>query len=237
VSASSRVVAVPDLLSKLLPWARLRTHLGAKIAVLLGLSVGICVPYFSLQRLDLFAPRMPPVTALDQWVAFDPGWLWTYLSVGVLVPLAPLLATSRDELARYARGLALLCLTCFAAFLVFPVEGPRPAIAPDHGAYQLLVAYDRSVNSFPSLHAGLAAYSLLFASRVLRGDLPRPPRVALGAAGAVWVALILYSTLATRQHWAVDLPAGVMLAVAAHALAWRSADRALRRSEAPIAAS
>lgn len=227
---------MPDLQRKLLPWSRLRAQLGSKIAVLLGLSVGICVPYFTLQRIDLFRPRLLPMTALDHWIAFDPGWLWTYLSVGLLVPLAPLLATRRDELARYARGLAALCLTCFAAFLFFPVEGPRPAIAPDHGAYQLLVSYDRPANSFPSLHAGLAAYSLLFAFRVLRGDLPRPPRLAFGSAGSLWVALILYSTLATRQHWAIDLPAGVLVAIAAHTWAWRSADGALRHGELPLAA-
>ena len=44
------------------------------------------------------------------------------------------------------------------------------------------------------------------------------------------------TTLATRQHWAIDLPAGIALAYAAHALAWRSADRVTRRSELPVAA-
>src|SRR5262245_41954756 len=132
--------------------ARLRAHLGAKIAVWLGLAVGICVPYFTLQRIALFPTRTLPELALDRWIEFAPGWLWAYFSLALLVPLAPLLATQREELSRYARGLALVCLPCFAAFLFFPVEGPRPAVPPLHDGYQALVAYDRPANSFPSLH-------------------------------------------------------------------------------------
>ena len=197
---------------------RFRMCLGEKVAVLLGLSLGICVPYFTLQRLDAFPPRTLPVTTLDRWIAFDPAWIWPYVSIALLVPLAPLLASRRDELVRYAKGLALLCLPCFAAFLLFPVEGPRPDIAPGHAMYRLIIAYDGASNSFPSLHAGLAVFSLLFASRVTSCDPGGPVR---GALGALWGTAILYSTLATKQHWAVDLPAGVLLAGAAHALAWR----------------
>lgn len=215
---------------------RLRAQLPAKIAVWLGLAVGICVPYFTLQRLELFPRREVPVLALDGAIRFEPSWLWAYLSLGLLVPLAPLLATRTDELARYARGLALLCLACFAAFLLVPVEGPRPVVPPDHGAYRMLVAVDRPANSFPSLHAGLAVYSLLFAWRALRDDLSPAARRALAAAGGIWVALILYSTLATRQHWAVDLPAGMAVAVGAHTLAWRHADRVAQPDELPVAA-
>jgi membrane-associated phospholipid phosphatase len=197
--------------------------LGTKIVVLLGLAVGICVPYFSLQRLDLFPRRTPPALSLDGSIPFTPAWLWAYLSIALLVPLAPLLATRRDELARYARGLALVCLPCFAAFLLVPVDGPRPAVLPPHGGYEWLASVDRATNSFPSLHAALAVYSLLFASRVMRRDVSRGAWAALAAAGSLWVLAILYSTLATRQHWAIDLPAGVLLAWFAHARVWRSA--------------
>jgi hypothetical protein len=214
---------------------RLRAQLGTKIAVLLGLSVGICVPYFTLQRVRAFPARTAPALPIDGWIAFDPGWIWTYLSIALLVPLAPLLATRRDELARYARGLALLCLVCFAAFLFFPVEGPRPdRLEEPHAMYELLVSWDRPSNSLPSLHAGLVVYSLLFAFRVLGSDVGRSARIGLGLAGLSWGALILYSTLATRQHWAVDLPAGVLLAASAHALVWRDAQRAAARAGAPL---
>jgi len=213
---------------------RLRTCLPEKVAVLLGLSVGICVPYFTLQRVGAFPLRTLPVTPLDRWIDFDPSWIGAYLSLALLVPIAPLLATRREQLVRYAKGLTLLCLPSFAVFLLFPVEGPRPDAAPGHALYRLLISWDGASNAFPSLHAGLAVFSLLFAYRVLVDDVGGRARAALGIVGSLWGTAILFSTLATKQHWAIDLAPGVLLACAAHALAWRRAARAVRPGEVLI---
>lgn len=207
---------------------RLAAHLPAKIAVWLGLAVGICVPYFTLQRVRLFPLREVPETPLDRWIAFDPDWIWLYLSLALLVPLAPLLAEGREALARHARGLALLCAACFAAFLLVPAEGPRPA-SSEHAVWRFIVSYDRPANTMPSLHAGLVVYSLLFAWRSLRHALRPRARVVTAVLGAAWGALILYSTLATKQHWVLDLPAGALLAASAHAWTWRAARVPARR--------
>ena len=71
---------------------RFLSHPREKIAVLLGLAVGICVPYFTLGNVQLFPLRGVPVTPLDAWIGFDPRWIWPYLSLALLVPIAPLLA-------------------------------------------------------------------------------------------------------------------------------------------------
>ncbi|MGH0030094.1 MAG: phosphatase PAP2 family protein [Myxococcota bacterium] len=197
--------------------ARLARELPAKVAVWLGLAVGICVPYFTLQHVAWFPVRSVPATPIDAWIPLTPDLLWVYFSLGALVPLGPALATRRDELRRYAWGLFWLCLPCFVLFAVFPVAGPRPELAPEHRLYHWLVAYDRPTNSMPSLHAGLTVYSLLFLWRVAR--LPRPVEWL----GVAWGGLIFYATLATKQHWLVDLPVGAALACIAHAAAWRGA--------------
>jgi hypothetical protein len=202
---------------------RLSRDLRAKIGVWLGLAVGICVPYFSLQRFQLFPAYAVPTTFVDRAIGLGPVFLWPYLSLALLVPLAPMLARSRSELRRYARGLALLCIPCFAIFALFPVQGPRPQLAPDHPLYLWLVSVDRPNNSLPSLHAGLAVYSLLYAWRVLREHLAGARRRAVWAIGAGWGALILFSTLATKQHWLADLPPGVLLAWCAYRISWRDA--------------
>jgi membrane-associated phospholipid phosphatase len=193
-----------------------------KLAVWLGLAVGICVPYFSLQRASSFPVLRVPETSLDRAIAFEPDWIWIYVSIAVLVPLAPALARDRTALRRYAAGLACLCLPCFALFFLLPVEGPRPSLVPEHALYGWIVSVDRSTNSLPSLHAGLALYSLLYIGRVLQQE-RGPARGALRLAGWLWGAAILYSTLATKQHWVVDLPAGMAIAFCAHRLAWRRA--------------
>lgn len=201
--------------------ARLRAQLPLKLAVCLGLAVGICVPYFLLQNHSVLPPRTVPRTPLDGWIGFGPGWVWAYESIAVLVPLAVLLATRRQELLRYAQGLALLCTISFVTFLVFPVVGPRPEVPPEHAMYAALVALDAPLNSFPSLHAGLTAYSLLFAYRAFGPSLDRRGRRVLAGLAWIWAGAILYGTLATKQHWAVDLPPGLLAGWLGHRFAWR----------------
>ena len=216
-----------------LGWARLRLELGPKVGVLLGLTVGICVPYFLLQRGTLFPLRTLPRTGLDAWIGFDPVWVWVYATIAVLVPLLPLQATSREELVRYAKGLALLCAACFAIFLLFPVEGPRPLAPPDQASYRALISVDSPTNSMPSLHAALTLYSFLFGHRVLRNVLGSAGRAAYALGAVAWTGAILYSTLALKQHWALDLPPGLALAWLAHRWAWRDADPAAAQAASP----
>jgi membrane-associated phospholipid phosphatase len=203
--------------------ARVRALLPAKVAVWIGLAVGICVPYFALQHVGAPPLQGVPATALDRAVPFAPQWIYAYVSLGLLVPIGPLVAATRDELARYAIGLALLCVPCFAIFLLVPVAGPRPEPGAAPWLYDAIVLVDRPSNSMPSLHAGLTLYSLLYVHRVLGPHLGARARWGVAIAGAVWGAAILYSTLATKQHWLLDLPAGLLVAWAAHVLSWRRA--------------
>ena len=194
------------------------------MAVCLGLAVGICLPYFGLQQLSLFEPRTLPATLLDAWIGFDPAWVPAYESLALLVPLAVWLATRRDELLRYSRGLTLLCSVSFAFFLLLPVAGPRPELVPANELYRTLIEVDATTNAFPSLHAGLTLYSLLFAHQVLRDALSPGERGAFAGLAVAWCGLILFGTVATRQHWALDLPPGMLLGWLAHRWAWRGAE-------------
>jgi hypothetical protein len=203
--------------------SRLRAEWRLKVTVCLGLAAGICVPYFGLQRLALFVPRTLPATPLDSWISFDPTWILAYESIALLVPLAVWLATRRDELLRYSRGLVLLCGVSFAFFLLLPVAGPRPELLPQDDMYRALVELDTASNAFPSLHAGLTIYSLLFGYRVLRHALSSGWRRVYVLVAVAWCGLILFGTLATRQHWALDLPPGLLLGWLAHRWAWRGA--------------
>jgi hypothetical protein len=203
--------------------ARLQAHLDAKVQMFLLLAVGIVVPYFSLQRGQLFPPRAPLVTSLDAWLPFQPAWAPAYLSVCLLVPLFPLLALRRDDVWRYLRGIAALCLPCFAFFLFFPMPGPRPEATGVGGVYGWIVGVDATWNAFPSLHAGLVLYSFLYGRRAVGVDLSPRARRVVGALSALWGAAILYGTLATKQHWVADLPPAFALAWVAHRWAWRGA--------------
>jgi len=207
---------------------RLLAHSRLKLGLTLGLAMAFGLPYFALQRFPLRPPRTLPLSGLDTWVPFQPGWAVVYQSLYVLMPAVAWLADSAESLRRYARGFLSLAAAGFAVFLAFPVAGPRPALAAEAGLYGLLVRYDAPLNSFPSLHVALAAYSLLFAHHLLAGADPSARRLVWPGAG--WTAAIAYSTLATKQHYAVDLPAGLLLALFAHR--WAFAPVPVSRKEA-----
>ena len=107
---------------------------------------------------------------------------------------------------RFGRGIAALCLPCFAGFLLAPMPGPRPDVAGLEGAYGWLIGVDATWNSFPSLHAGLVVFSFLYGWRVLGRELGPRGRRLFVLLSLAWAASILYGTLATKQHWLADLP-------------------------------
>jgi membrane-associated phospholipid phosphatase len=202
--------------------AHLSAQLGAKLRLFAGLTVGICVPYFTLQRAALGVPFVPPAIPLDAAIPFAPSWVWVYASLFALVPLSALLSTTRAEVAAFGRALVWLCAPSFLAFAFFPSVGPRPPEA--HAAAELgwLIAVDTPRNAFPSLHAGLTVLCLLHARRVCGARLA-PPRRALWDAGSLaWATAIAFAALASKQHWAVDLAAGGVLGALAFGLAARS---------------
>jgi PAP2 superfamily len=194
-----------------------------KLALSLALAVFFCVPYFVLQATPLFPVRTLSLTWIDRAVAFSPGWVWVYQSVYLLIAAVPWLATRRDLLLRYARGFVVLSSFAFACFLFVPVAGPRPAEIPTSGMFALLVSYDGPLNAFPSLHCGLATYTIMLAAEISRDSLPaRRRQVVLGAL-VFWLLSICYATLATKQHYVVDVPPGILLGWLGHRWAWRGA--------------
>jgi membrane-associated phospholipid phosphatase len=100
-----------------------------------------------------------------------------------------------------------------------------PRLAADIAApasFDLLRGVDAAGNACPSLHVATAAFSTLWLERMLR-ELAVPRW--LRAANACWFALIVWSTLAVKQHVWWDVAAGLLLAlaVALPSLRWRGA--------------
>lgn len=190
----------------------------------LGLAVAMTsvfwLGYGWLSRHAILPLREVPVTWLDRTVPFAPvPWAAIYLSQFLLTGGMPWLITTREQLRRYAVAVGLLSGAAFVVFLLCPVASPRPPGLAWDGAMAWIVRLDGPYNAFPSLHAGYL---------VLIGGLGRqlwpgriPPPVVAGFGG--WAAAILYSTLATGQHYAWDLAAGAALGWVAHRVAWREA--------------
>ncbi len=188
---------------------RLRTLWLAKM---IGTTLGMAaffVAYFWVLNHPLFPVTIMPVIALDRLIGFQPASLPLYLSLWVYVSLAPALLTSPRELVSYglvATGLSVIGL---GIFLLWPTAVPRPEIDwLQHPAFSFLKSVDATGNACPSLHVAFAVFSAAWFERLLR---------EMGAGGLVralnwlWCLGILYSTVAIKQHVALDVLAGAAL--------------------------
>ena len=198
--------------------ARLRSCWRLKALLAAALCTFFCVPYFLVGNFPILPVHELALSPIDRAIGFHPAvWVWIYQSEYLLVNFVPWLAEERAELMRYARGFAILSVVSFAVFVIYPIRAPKPQVADAGGMYWLLQLYDVPLNSFPSLHAALVIYTVRFAHRIgLAG------RKTMGLLLWTWAVLILYGTLATKEHYFIDIVAGVLLAVAADAWVWRS---------------
>ena len=138
--------------------------------------------------------------------------LWVYLSIYLLMPLGPVLMPHWRQLLRYAAGIMLISLLADMIFVFWPTIYPRPGAAETTLAYRLLVRVDNPFHAFPSFHAAFAVYSAFCAGLVRR----EMRLLAAWEAGVwLWTALILFATLATKQHMFADIVAGSALGGAA----------------------
>lgn len=198
--------------------ARLIARWQLKALLTLAISIFFCVPYFLIGHFPMLPVRELPLTWLDRAIGFHPyEWVWVYQSVYVPMNVIPWLAGLRDELVRFARGFIILSSISFAIFFIYPVRGPKPPVADATGMYWLLLSYDTPQNSLPSLHAGLLVYALRFGRRIFGAALPPGLAPLCGA----WAALILYATLATKEHYLIDIIAGTALGIVVDVWVWR----------------
>ena len=181
-------------------------------AKMLGTTLGMTaffVVYFQLLRHPLYPPTIVPLTAVDRLVGFWPGALPLYFSLWLYVSLAPALLIDRRELVSYGLAAVALSVTGLGIFLLWPTAVPRPDIDwSQHPAFAFLKSVDASGNACPSLHVAFAVFTAVWLGRLLRqmgaGRLIR-------ATNWLWCLGILYSTVASRQHVALDVLAGAVL--------------------------
>lgn len=177
-----------------------------------GTTIGMTVffvAYFQVLNNPLFPVTTMPLTAIDRAIGFLPESLALYFSLWIYVSLAPALIVDRRELISYALAAAGLAGAGLAVFVLWPTAVPRPDVDwSAYPAFEFLHSVDASGNACPSLHVAFAVFTAFWIARLLQ---------EMGAGRAarafnwLWCLGILYSTIATRQHVAIDVVAGAAL--------------------------
>ncbi|HEX7455420.1 MAG TPA: phosphatase PAP2 family protein [Gallionella sp.] len=175
--------------------------------------------YFYLLKEPAYLTTVMPVTRLDRLIGFVPQALPVYLSLWVYVSLPPALLATRRELYGYALSMTGTCLAGLIVFYFWPTVVPAANI--DWSLYpdvNFLKSMDASGNACPSLHVATAVFSGIWLHHLLR-RFGAPLWILI--VNSAWCIGIVYSTLATRQHVALDVLAGLALGVLAAVLSLR----------------
>jgi membrane-associated phospholipid phosphatase len=108
-------------------------------------------------------------------------------------------------------------IAAYACFVAYPTVAPRPTEVVGQGfaawGLRFLYSADPPYNCFPSLHVAHSFVSALTIHRVHR---------QIGIAASVCAALVGVSTLFAKQHYILDVVAGLVLATTAYVVfLWR----------------
>ncbi len=156
-----------------------------------------------------------PLTALDYAIPFWPGSGWVYACNYLFIVVAFLRLDGGERKSRFIYAMLASQLFAVMVFAIWPVRFPREVFpipldaAPVHralaGWWRLI---DQPVNCLPSLHVSTSVLCVAAFPRC-RG---------WGRHVLAWVAAVCISlsTLTFKQHYVVDVLAGLALGLAAY---------------------
>lgn len=187
----------------------LLAHAWFKMVCISGFMLCFFVMYFYLLKHPAFAVRTIPVVWVDELISFQPAALPIYLSLWCYVSLPVALMLSRGDIVAYGFRIAVLCLIGFAVFYFWPNAISSANIDwANYPSVAFLKGVDTAGNAFPSLHVATAVFSAQWLYwRIKRLQLG----LTVQLVNVAWCVAIAYSTLAMKQHVALDVLAGVML--------------------------
>jgi membrane-associated phospholipid phosphatase len=165
--------------------------------------------YFHTLRHPVYPVFEMPRTALDHLITLQPQAMLAYVSLWLYVGVAPGLLLTLKELIIYGLWAAALCAAGLAIFHFWPTAVPPHDVdVTGFPGFDLLKGIDAAGNACPSLHVASAVFTAIWVERLLR-MIGVPP--ALRVLNLLWVLAIAYSTIAIRQHVALDAVAGAAL--------------------------
>jgi membrane-associated phospholipid phosphatase len=166
-------------------------------------------------------PLLELELALDRRLPLVPAWSIVYGAVySFLIVLPVLVVRQTTHIRRLYVAYLLVWITAYVSFLLFPTVAPRPVNVVGDGfavwGLRFLYSADPPSNCFPSLHVAHSFVSALSCYRVHR---------TLGVAAAFCALLVAVSTVFSKQHYILDVLAGMLLAALAYVVVLRGCRR------------
>lgn len=203
-------------------WRLVRHRFWLKFLGISGFMWLFFAAYFHVLRHPVRPVLMMPLTELDRWIPFQPWAFWAYVSLWVYVGIPAGLMPDLRALLRYGGWALLLCLAGLACFYAFPTAVPpegRAVGSAAHAGFAVLQGVDAPGNACPSLHVATALFTAAWVQHLLH-ELRAPAWAR--AVNVGWALLIVYSTVAIKQHVVWDVVGGLLLAALFAGLSLRS---------------
>ena len=167
--------------------------------------------YTGTQILMGSAKHYDLTNGLDRSIPFMPGWSFIYLGCFLFWAVNYILITrqSREEWFQFATGDYLSRLICGIFFVLLPTTNIRPEIVGDgvvQGLIRFIYRIDAPTNLFPSIHC-LVSWMCFIGIRG-KSYIPKWYRIF----SCLFAIAVFASTLFTKQHFVVDVVAGVIFA-------------------------
>lgn len=174
--------------------------------------------YIFIPELVPAAARYAPEIALDRSIPLQPAWSLVYGALYLFLIVLPVLVVRQEDQIRNAvNAYLLIWIVAYVWFIAYPTVAPRPASVSGEGfgvwGLRALYGADPPFNCFPSLHVAHSFVSAFAIHRVHRG---------VGVFSIMSALLVGLSTLFTKQHYVLDVLAGIVLAAIAAAIFLRT---------------
>lgn len=162
------------------------------------------IPYSGYLELETWFDRAVPYIEWS-WIVYYFGFIYIFIwgAAGIWF-------MSTRALRRTIMVYVILVLTGGVLHLLFPSDSPWPLVGDlslvQHGFKSTFGI--QPLAGFPSMHAALAVLPAFIGFYVFRSRFQRILSAALAT-------LVCISIITAKEHWAVDVPAGILLGLAA----------------------
>ena len=168
--------------------------------------------YFWVLHHPWYQVTTMPLTALDRWIAFRPEAAVLYASLWLYISIVPALIVDFRDFISYWIAAVILSAIGITIFVLWPTNIFWPdEYWSSHPMVSFFKSLDAPGNACPSLHVAFSIFTAIWLTRLLR-QMQRGR--LLHFLNWAWCVGIVYSTIAIRQHVAIDVATGALLGAA-----------------------
>lgn len=202
------------LLIDLSNYKSFRVTRSRRIPVFGALVLLFLLLYFFTNRVHLIEPRQMTMFEWERQLPLIPWTAWIYASDYIYPLIIGLMLKSDLVTTRVCWAFFIQTIVANTSFFVFPVVFPRELWPHDPSDFLIdwIRTADTAANCFPSSHVAIVVLTYVAWIR----ERPKQPWFFL-----IWGLAICVSTMTTKQHYFVDILAGIVLGTTSYLAAER----------------